>query len=262
MFFDLLLFIIAGSFAGIMAGLLGIGGGLIIVPALSIIFTTYKIVPQDIVMHVASGTSLCVMIFTAQFSLWGHYKHGDILWALFKKMLVFIAMGTVVGGIFADLLPTYVIKQVFGGFLLVVALHMYLNRKATRRKFVPPDWFSRTIGGVIGMVSGFLGIGGGVIMIPYLSRCKIQIRKIASISTLCSLTVAIVGTFTVIITGWNDNPVAWSTGYVYWPAVLLAALPSALFARIAARWTYIIPLRFMKAIFIFLLLVIGIKMLW
>jgi hypothetical protein len=261
MLVSLILFFIAGGFAGTLAGLLGVGGGMIIVPALNFIFTHYTHIPSNIVMHVASGTSLCVMIFTSLFSLLGHYKHGDILWERYKKMFLFIAGGTVIGAIFADMVPTFVMKKLFGFFLLVVSLNMYLTRKNSRHYFKPPDWVSRLVGTGIGLLSGFLGIGGGTIMIPYLSRCRVRVRRIAAISSLCTLTVAVVGTCAVIRTGWDDNPIHWSSGYVYWPAVLLAGIPSTLFARLAAKWTYRLPIHLLKILFIILLLITGVLML-
>lgn len=262
MLFHFLLFLGAGGFAGILAGLLGVGGGMVIVPALNFIFNHYQLIPDSINMHVASGTSLCIMVFTSIFSLLGHYKHGDILWSLYRKMFGFIAMGTVLGAFFADLLPTFVMKKVFAFFLFIMSINMVLNLKARRRYFNPPDWLSRVVGTMIGMLSGFLGIGGGTIMIPYLSKCRIRIRKIAPIASLCSLTVAIVGSSAVIFTGWYDNPVAWSTGYVYWPAVLLVALPSMLFARLSAKWTYLVPLHTLKTMFVIFLCVTGVLMLF
>lgn len=261
MVLHLLIFLAAGGFAGILAGLLGVGGGMVIVPALNFIFSHYALIPNNINMHVASGTSLCIMIFTSIFSLLGHYKHGDILWSLYRKMFFFIAMGTIIGACFADLLPTEVMKKVFAIFLFIVSVHMMLNIKARRRYFKPPDWVSRLVGTIIGVLSGFLGIGGGTVMIPYLSKCRIRIRKIAPVSSLCSLTVAIVGSFSVVFTGWYDNQVAWSTGYIYWPAVLMVGLPSTLFARVAAKWTYLVPLHMLKIIFVIFLSVTGVLML-
>lgn len=257
---DLFFFLLAGSFAGLMAGLLGIGGGMVIVPALSLIFSHSKTIPPHIIMHVASGTSLCAMVFTSQFSLLGHYRYGDIMWGMYKKLLVFVLIGTICGAMLADNIPSDHIRLVFGIFLLVVATETWLRRPSLKRNFKPPLWFSRGIATITGVVSGFLGIGGGTIMIPYLSRAKVPMRKIAAISCLTSLTVAVVGTITVILTGLHDNVVPWSTGYIYWPAVLMIALPSTVFARLGAKWAYRIRLRWLRAFFIVFLFITGLRM--
>lgn len=257
---ELLLFFIAGCFAGLMSGLLGIGGGMVVVPALSLIFEHNHVVPEHLIMHIASGTSLCAMIFTSQFSLWGHYRYGDILWSLYQRLVLFICAGTAIGAMLADRVPTGQIRLIFGLFLVLVATQTLLSKPSLKTRFRPPTWLNRLVGTLTGIISGFLGIGGGTIMIPYLSRAKVPMRKIAAISSLTSLTVALIGTLTVIATGFHDNYAPYSTGYIYWPAVLLIAIPSMFFARLGAKLAYKIRLRRLRAFFIVFLFVTGIRM--
>jgi uncharacterized protein len=260
---DYFLFILAGAFAGTMAGLLGIGGGMIVVPVLSFIFSAHMHISPQNVMHVASGSSLCAMIFTSQSSVFAHLRHGNVKWRLFLKMAGFIATGAAFGAVIADILSTQVIKKTFGFFLFVVAIEMIIfSRKPKIKKIKPPVWVTQMVGLVVGSISGLLGIGGGTLLVPYLSKLKIQTRQIAALSSLCSLISAIVATIAVMLTGLNDNyNVPWSTGYVYWPAVLMVSVPSIVFAQIAGRWSYKIKPRYLKMFFITLLLITSIFML-
>ncbi len=106
------LFLIAGCIAGAMSGLLGIGGGTIIVPALSMIFTKQANIPDGVVMHMASGTALCIMIFTSASSTFTHFKHGSRAWLYFRRVVLYIIIGIVLGALVADFLPTYMMKKV------------------------------------------------------------------------------------------------------------------------------------------------------
>jgi uncharacterized membrane protein YfcA len=257
------LFLIAGCIAGAMSGLLGIGGGTIIVPALSMIFTKQANIPDGVVMHMASGTALCIMIFTSASSTFTHFKHGSRAWLYFRRVVLYIIIGIVLGALVADFLPTYMMKKVFGGFLILVAFEMQFGRLISRIRFRPTKMTEACVMLVIGCISGLLGIGGGTLIFPYLSRCRMTTRKITSISAACSLTAGVIGTISVMTTGYNNTfYIPWSTGYVYWPAVLLAAFPSIIFAHIFAAKAYTMPIKYLRLAFVVFLAVIGLKMIW
>lgn len=255
--------LISGCFAGLMSGFLGVGGGTVIVPALNFIFSSHGNldVSADIAMHMASGSALCTMIFTSATSVRVHFKHGSRAWLYFRRLLPFIIVGIVIGAVLADFLPNKIMKQIFGVFLLLIALEMQFGRLISRVRLRPTPFADGLICMCIGMVSGMLGIGGGALMIPYLSRCRMTMRKITSIAAICSLTVGLFGTLAVIFTGYNNtNTIPWATGYVFWPAVLLAGVPSILFAKFAAKKVYTMPLKYVRAFFITFLYVAGIRM--
>lgn len=260
---DFLWFIVAGGLAGVISGLLGLGGGTVIVPALSFIFAKHMHVPQDMVMHMAMGTSLCIMIFTSQASVWSHIGRSYRAWPFFKRLLPFLMLGTVMGGVLADALSMHALKRLFGCFLLVMALQPLLRISKQPKKWVLPLWVHQLVSVGIGCCSGLLGIGGGALIIPYLSHCRIHLRKIISIAALCSLSASVCGTATVIFTGFNNSyHMPWSLGYVYWPAVILAALPSIVFARLAVGWAYGLPLAHLKLFFSLFLFATGLRMFW
>ncbi|QBR83182.1 sulfite exporter TauE/SafE family protein [Legionella israelensis] len=255
-------FALTGAFAGLMAGILGIGGGMVVVPALAFIFRHNQTVPPSLIMHVAAGTSLAVMIITSQASVRAHYRLGEILWPVYRRLWPGIVIGAVLGAILADLLPSHWLKIIFGVFLLIVAYKMFLDRHITRPHQYPRAWIHHFISGLIGVKSGLLGVGGGALIIPYLTYCGVDIRKIAAISSLCTMTVAVVGTLAFMVTGSNEPGLpAYSIGYVYWPAAFWVAIPSALFAPVGARLTYVLPVAQLKNGFIVFLLLASLDML-
>lgn len=252
-----------GAFAGIMAGVLGIGGGVIVVPGLVFVFQHNHIIPDDIGMHVAAGTSLAVMIVTSQSSLRAHLKLGDVLWTIFNKLWPGIVLGTIAGALIAYVMPTYWLKIIFAVFLFLVAFKMITDLHVTHPERFPSTWINRLVSFLIGLKSGMLGVGGGVLIIPYLTYCGIAVRKIAAVSNLCTLTVAIVGTIVFMITGQKEmSSVPYSTGYVYWPAVLWVAIPSSLIAPLGAKLNYMIPVKQLKYGFIVILIITATKMLF
>lgn len=246
-----------------MAGLLGIGGGTIIVPAFSYVFEMNLHVPASLAMHMASGSALCIMIFTCGSSVRAHFKQGSDAWGYFKTILPSLAIGIVIGANVADVLPTHVLKLLFGIFLLFVAFEMFFKRTNGSLPVTTSPKRDKVVVIFIGMMSGMLGIGGGTLLIPYLSRCNVPLRKITSIAAICSLAAGIIGTLSVMVTGFNDTAaIGWSTGYVYWPAVLLAALPSIILARLATNWAYLLPVKWLRIGFVIFLLFVSTRMIF
>ncbi len=265
LFFHGAVYAIIGIFAGLMAGILGIGGGIVVVPGLAFLFQINHAVPTSSIMHVAAGTSLAVIICTAQASLRAHHSMGEILWPVFYRLLPGIILGSIAGGVLAAYVSTYWLKVIFTMFLLCVAYKMLLDRhlELERAEQLPKPWLDRLVSFFIGLKSGLLGIGGGLLTIPYLTYCGVSLRKIPAISNLCSITVASVGTIVFIISGWHAMAsVPYSTGYIYWPAVFWIAIPSSLTAPMGARLNYLLPVKQLRYFFIVILLLTAIKMLF
>jgi uncharacterized protein len=253
---------LAGVFAGLMSGLMGLGGGLVVVPALLIIFQHNPAIAPQIAMQLAAGTSLAIMLFTSQASIRAHYKLGDILWGVYRRLAGGIIIGTIMGCLLAAYMPTSWLRWVLIVVLLMVAVKMLLDVNAILPARFPPAWVNALVSWVIGFKSGLLGLGGGILIIPYLTYCGVEMRKIAAVSALCTMTVAIIGTATVIITGANAPGLPpYSTGFVYWIAVVFVSIPSALMAPLGARLTYIVPVKQLRYGFIFILLVTIINLL-
>lgn len=252
-----------GIFAGLMAGILGVGGGIIVVPGLVFVFQQTHLIPESILMHVAAGTSLAVMIFTSQAALIAHYRLGEILWSVFNKLWPGIVLGALAGGVIAEFIPTYWLKTLFAIFLFFVAVKMLADGHVERVEQFPKAWINRLISFLIGFKSGLLGVGGGVLIIPYLTYCGVAVRKIAAVSNLCTFSVGLVGALTFMVTGQSEMAaIPNSTGYVYWPAVLWVAIPSSIIAPLGAKLNYLLPVKQLKYGFIVILLLTAIKMLF
>ncbi|KTC86946.1 sulfite exporter TauE/SafE family protein [Legionella brunensis] len=256
------IYALAGTFAGLISGILGIGGGIIVVPSLLFIFYRNPAFPPELIMHMAAGTSLAVMVFTTQSSLRAHAKANGILWDVYKRLCPGIVLGTIGGALLANQLPTNWLKILLGLFLLGIAIKMLLNIHVTPAQKSPKLWSTRAISFLIGLNSGLLGIGGGTLIIPYLSYCGLELRKIIPLSTLCTMTVALLGALTFIIAGSQESQLpVYSTGYVYWPAVICLAVLSSVFAPVGARMTYIVPVKQLKYGFIIILFLSAINLL-
>ena len=178
MILDFVLFIVLGAISGGIAGLLGIGGGALVVPGLAFVFTLMGM-SDHMIMQMASGTSLMIMVFTAISSSIAHIKQGHVHWEAFRKMLLGVVCGTILGAFIARLLHSDVLTLIFALFLLGVAIKMWLsagkhqNTKSWGQQVDPriPGWV-RIAALFIGLKSGLLGIGGGTLSVPLLIHCK------------------------------------------------------------------------------------------
>lgn len=255
------LYILTGAFAGTLAGLLGIGGGLVVVPILATIFP-YIGMPDENIMQFAAGTSLAVMIITTSSSVRSHVRHGNNILPIFKQLLPGILVGTICGASIADILHSDTIKIIFGCILCVAALRAYFGNTKPGGDNLPPFWVNVLMGFCIGTVSGLLGIGGGLLLAPYLFHCNINVRLAVATAAACGLLVSTVGTISYMITGLNEiHPFEWTTGFIYWPAFFGIALASPFFARVGAKLSNKLPIDKLRKLFALFMLISAVKML-
>lgn len=257
----LLFYLLLGAFAGVMAGLLGVGGGLIIVPALAWIFQHQQIA-ETALMHLAIGTSLATIIATSISSVRAHHQRGAVLWPTVWRLTPGIVTGAWLGAAVADALSSFALQKVFAVFVLLMAAQMGFGAKPAPHRDLPKTAGMLATGGVIGAVSAIVGIGGGSLTVPFLSWCNVPIRQAVATSAACGLPIALAGALGFVVTGLNAPGLpAWSLGYVYGPALLGVALTSMLFAPLGARLAHTLPTEMLKKIFAAFLAVIGVKML-
>ncbi len=257
----LLFYLTLGLFAGVMAGLLGVGGGLIIVPALAWIFH-HQQVGDAITMHLAIGTSLATIVVTSISSVRAHHRRGAVLWPIFWRLTPGIVVGAWLGAAIADALPSAVLSKVFAVFVLTVAAQMGFGAKPAPHRDLPGTAGMLTAGGVVGAVSAIVGIGGGSLTVPFLTWCNTAIRQAVATSSACGLPIALAGTLGFIVTGLNaaGRP-DWSLGYVYGPALVGIALTSMLSAPLGAKLAHTLPTDVLKKVFAVFLTLVGVKML-
>jgi len=257
----LFLYAITGALAGVSAGMLGIGGGLVIVPVLASLFASQGMHPS-IIMHLALGTSLATIIITSISSIRSHQKHQAILWSIFKNMTPGILLGSAVGGLIAGYMSTHMLKPVFAVFEVLVALHMISSKQVHAHRSLPQTTGMMATGSIIGSLSALLGIGGGTMSVPFLIWCNINMRHAIATSAAVGLPIAIAGSLAYVISGWHNLHLPdLSLGYVHLPSLAGITLSSVLFAPVGARLAHSLPVPLLKKIFAVFLMLMACKLL-
>lgn len=250
-----------GSFAGLLAGLLGIGGGLIIVPALILIFELAHF-PASSLVHLAIGTSLATIAITSLSSIYAHHQHGAITWPMVLHLTPGLVVGTLSGAMIVGTIPGETLRVTVGIFALMVAVQMFLKIKPSASHTLPGKVGLGLAGTGIGFISAFVGIGGGTLTVPFLLRRNIDIRKAIAASAACGLPIALAGSSGYVIAGLNITSLPeYSTGYIYWPALLAIITTSILFVPFGARLTHRLPVNKLKQLFSLILLIAAIQLL-
>jgi len=258
---EISLYLTTGAFAGIIAGLLGVGGGLFIVPVLLFILPIAG-VESDQLMTICVATSLCTIVITSISSIVAHQKHGAILWPVFWQFLPGISLGALLGAVVADTVSQQLLKNLFALSVILIALKMLLQIRPKTTTKLPGIFGLISTGTVIGGLSAMIGIGGGALTVPILNYWNTPMAKAVATSSACGLPLAIAGTLGFIVTGMDQlNLPAYSSGYVYWPAVLGIISSSALFAPIGAKFAHKISAPLLSRIFAIFLLIVGSKVL-
>jgi len=258
---SLFIYLLTGAIAGLLAGLFGVGGGMVMVPALALVLPGQG-VPQEVVMQVAVATSLAVISATAVSSMLSHWRHGAVLWPVFRWMALGLAAGSVAGAFVADRLPSHTLQLVVGCGALLVAAQMALDLRPSAGAPLPGPGGLVAAGGIIGALSALVGIGGGSLTVPFLSWRSVDIRKAVGTSAACGLPIAWAGALGFVVAGWErtDLP-APNLGYVSLQGFAGLALASVLLAPLGARLAHRLPPRQLKRGFALLLSGVGLKML-
>ena len=257
-----LLYLATGVFAGFLAGLLGVGGGLVIVPVLAFIFTAQHF-PVEAIMHLALGTSLASILFTSLSSVRAHHGHGAVNWGVVRGITPGIIAGTLAGTVVAAQLSTFFLKTFFVVFLYYVATQMVLNIKPKPTRELPGAAGLFAAGGVIGGVSSLVGIGGGTLSVPFMTWCNVKMHQAIGTSAAIGFPIAAAGAVGYIANGWSAGGLpSYSLGYVYLPALIGLVLASVLTAPFGAKLAHRLPVAKLKKIFALLLYLLGTRMLF
>ena len=257
---EVLILLGMGAVAGTFAGLLGIGGGIIIVPVLALVFQSQG-TSIDVLMHVSIGTSLATIVITSLSSIRAHQKHKAIDWQVFRTITPGILLGGFLGAAIANVISGKDLKLIFAVFMLLVAMQMYFGNTSKPHRHLPATPGMLSAGTMIGTMASLMGVGGGSMTVPFLTWCNMEIRKAVATSAAIGLPIALAGTAGFVITGWGieERPV-WSFGYVNLPAFLSIVFASTLFAPVGAKIAHrVSPLR-LRRFFALFLLIVSIRM--
>lgn len=259
----LLIFALTGAAAGLLAGLFGVGGGLIMVPALAWILPRQGFA-DDVVMQMAIGTSLAVIAITSLSSTRAHHQRGGVLWPVLLRFAPGLMAGALVGAYVADQLTGHTLKTIVGSGAILVAIQMLLNRNPVSTTAATPPATAELLGagGLIGLLSSLIGIGGGSLTVPYLSLRGVGMRQAVGTAAACGVPIAWAGAVGFMLTGHGHAALpAWSLGYVSLPAFLGIAVASVTTAPLGARLAHRLPPLLLKRLFALLLAAIGLRML-
>ncbi|MEW9798445.1 sulfite exporter TauE/SafE family protein [Alteromonas sp. CYL-A6] len=251
---------VLGLVVGTLAGMLGIGGGLIIVPVLSYLLVHVLDMSADAVMPVAVATSLSTIIFTGASSAYAHYRLGNLTRHLVLYTGAGIALGAIVGAQIASHIDGHLLRIIFAVLVILIALQMIFGKPRTSENAATPRLLS-VIGGGTGIFSALMGIGGGALLVPALVWFQVNIRHAIGCAAVGGMVIAVFGTLSFIVAGWNkaDLP-AGGIGFVYLPATLGIVATSVFTANFGAKLGQRVNTRLLKQILAALLVVVSIRM--
>ena len=233
---EIILLLLLGSFAGFVAGLLGVGGGLIMVPAL--LYLLASTIDQSALMHTAVGTALAAIVFTSISSVYSHHRHGAIIWRYFIKLTPTILLGAYCGAFAAKQMSFDFMRIFFACFEISVALIMWFGVSASGHADNLKRWVWLVVGYIIGLVSAIVGIGGGTMTTPFLVYNNLSIKNAIATSAAVGMPIAIAGSAGFIIAGIDVETAQGNLGFVNLKALFSVVVASVLFAPLGAKVTH------------------------
>jgi len=236
--------LLLGASSGFFAGLLGVGGGLIIVPIL--LYLLAPTVSQSVLMHTAIGTALAVIVFTSISSVYAHHKHGAILWKNFIKLTPTILLGSFSGALVAKYLSFDFLRIFFVCFEISIALIMWFQISASGHVDNLSRWVWSCAGYIIGLVSALVGIGGGSMTTPFLVYNNVGIKNAIATSAAVGMPIAIAGSIGFMVAGMGQEFPTSGIGFVNFEALITIAATSILFAPLGAKVTHIVDSKKLK----------------
>jgi len=256
-------YLILGLFVGYFSGLLGIGGGLIMVPVLSFLFEIQHF-PAHNILHLALGTSMATILFTSIFSTYQHHSHRAVNWDTFRFITPGILLGTVLGALIVGYISTLYLAIFFVLFVYFAATQMWKGFKPDPSREYPTRTEVTVVGMAIGSISSLVSIGGGVLSVPYLVWHKQPLRNAIATSAALGFPIALGGTLGYIANGYFGGVALphYSLGYVYLPALLWLAIGTMVTAPLGANATHRMPVDVLRKFFALMLFVLATRMLF
>ena len=251
-----------GAAVGFAAGLLGIGGGMLLVPFMTMILSAKNFPPQHIV-HVAIATSLATIMFTSLSSVRAHHARGAVLWPVVKLLAPGILIGSWIGPWIGAQMNSAALATFFGIFVAFSATQMLIDKKPSPTRELPkaPGMFAA--GGGIGVLAGLVGAGGGFVSVPFMTWCNVKIHNAVATSAALGFPIALAGTLSNIYFGMREPDMpSGSLGFIYVPALLVIVLASVVTAPLGAKTAHSLPVKSLKKVFACMLYALAAYMLY
>ena len=254
--------LIMGAVIGFLAGLLGLGGGMTMVPLLTLAFT-HQGFASDHVVHMAIATATATILFTSVASVREHQRHRAIVWPVVVGMAPGMILGSLAGAQVVGKMSTPVLSAFFGAFVAAAATNLLLDRKPKATRELPGRVGLTAVGGGIGLISSMVGAGGAFLSVPFMTACNVNMRSCVATSAALGMPVAVAGTIGYVLAGLGQPGLPPHTiGYVYVPALLAIVAASVISAPMGARAAHRWPVNRLKRAFALVLYVLGTYMLW
>ena len=249
-----------GAVVGFLAGLLGIGGGLQMVPVLTLIFQASGF-PPAYVLHLALGTSVATILLTAISSVRSHHRRGAVNWTIVRGLAPGLVVGTLAGSLAAGRLSTLVLGVLFTAFTYFVATRLLVGATPNPQRALPGPRGLCAAGVVIGGLSSIAAIGGAVLAVPYMLRCNVRMHEAVGTSAAIGFPIAVTATLGYVFTGWGLDLPEHSLGFVYLPAFAGIVATTVLTAPLGAAVAHRTPGKRLRQIFAVLLYALATRML-
>lgn len=253
----LLLYALLGVFAGLIAGLFGVGGGVVLVPAL--IFSFAKLgLASEYLTHMAVGTSLAIICVTSISSVKAHHDNGFVQWNIFKPLAPGLIVGAILGVYLIRFVQGDLLQLIIGIFLCLVSVQMGFSLMPEGRRALPNGAALSGFGSVIGVVSAIFGIGGGSLTVPLLSHYGVKMQHAVATSAACGVPIAIFATLANAVSAIGQTEeIPYAIGFIYLPAFVGVAVMSAPSAKVGAMLAKNLDARKLKRLFAVFLVIIG-----
>ncbi len=250
-----------GLAVGFLAGLLGIGGGMVMVPMLVLVFTA-KGFPAEYMMHLALATSMATIVFTSLSSVRAHHRHGAVDWRVARAMAPGIVAGALAAALVAGFVPTRPLAAFFALFLTYASLQMFFEAKPQPSRRLPGAAGLFGVGAGIGALSSVLAAGGAFLSIPFLARCNVPLKNAIGTAAANGFPLAAAGTTGYVLNGLRVPGLpAGCLGFVYLPALAIIVAASMPVAPLGAKLAHRLPLRRLRIVFALMLLALALRML-
>lgn len=255
-------YLLIGAVVGFLAGLLGIGGGLVQVPILVFLFKAQQIPPEH-VLHLALGTAMASILFTSASSLRAHHTHDAVNWDIVKRMVPGVIFGVAMATFIASRAPTRYLAIFFTAFVYFAATQLILNIRPSAHRSLPGPVGMFAAGAVVGGISTLVAAGGALLSVPYMTWCNVRMHEAIGTAAAIGFPIAITGSIGYIVGGWEAPGLpSGSLGYIYVSALVWVVLASMLTAPAGARVAHRTPTGRLRKIFAVLLYILATSMLW